>query len=78
MSNQQDIVDIQMLAHIVQLAHRRERCLAQAVDFDQQLSKLRANCTPRLRRTIDRLTLIDSTRLNRPDQYEAGRDISSN
>ena len=78
MSNQQDIVDIQMLAHIVQLAHRRERCVAQAAEIERQLSELRANCTPRLRRTIDRLTLIDSTRLDRADEYEAGRTISDN
>jgi hypothetical protein len=73
-----EVLDFQMLARIMQLAQLRERHLSRAAEIEDVLEELRGSCSPRLRRTIDRLSLFDSTRMDRADQYHAGQRLAKN
>lgn len=78
MNNRDGQNDIQELARIFILVHQREQCLQRLSMIEKQLRTLRGESDVRLRRTVDRLTLISTLRLDRPDEYPAGVGVSRN
>lgn len=70
--------DLQVLVKMLQLARQRADHLREAEKLTLELAQLRSRCNPELRRTLDRLTIVEEYRAPRARTFSVIDGVTFN
>lgn len=70
--------DLQFLAKVMRMVQLREQHLRQAATIDEEILTLHSTCRPEIRRTIDRLALLETDHLDCSAPDQPGRALYKN